>query len=285
MKRYLLTILLGFSLPLCAQKVQRVCGEFTYYAEGDESPNQAKAKALEGAKLQAIAAEFGTVVSQSIVSKESSENGMENSYFSQLSASEVKGEWLENVGEAEYKIEYVQEMLAVTCKVCGKAREITNEAVEFEATVLKNGTEKRFADTRFRNGDDLYLQFRSPVDGYVAVYLVDETPTAYCLLPYLSNAKGQQSVKHGENYIFFSPKLSKTEGGVDEFTLTCENNIERNQLYIIFSPKPFTKALDDRVSEALPRQLAYEEFSRWLGKSRRNDSKMGLKVIHLEITK
>ena len=176
-------------------------------------------------------------------------------------------------------------MLVVTCKVCGKAREITNEAVEFEATVLRNGTEKRFADTRFRNGDDLFLQFRAPADGFVAVYLVDETPMAYCLLPYLSNTEGQQPVKHGQEYVFFSPKQSKITGEVDEFTLTCENVMERNQLYIIFSPKPFTKALDDRVSEALPRQLAYEDFSRWLGKSRKNDPKMGLKVVHLEIAK
>lgn len=283
MKRLLLIVLFVISLPLCAQKVQRVCGEYTYYAEGNESPNQAKAKALEGAKLQAIAAEFGTVVSQSIVSKETSDNGRENSYFSQLSDSEVKGEWLEDEGEAEYRIEYVQDMLAVTCKVCGKARAITNEAIEFEATVLKNGTERRFADTRFRHGDDLFLYFRAPADGYVAVYLIDEAPTAYCLLPYMDNADGQQPVRHNEEYVFFSPRHSKTGGEVDEFTLTCGGEREQNRLYVVFSPQPFTKAQDDQTDKRLPRQLAYEDFNRWLGKCRRHDPKMGVKVMHLEI--
>lgn len=282
------TIALLFILSpfiLHAQRTEKVCGEYTYYAEGNQSPNEAKRAALEGAKLQAIANEFGTVISQSTTQRETAADGRESSYFSQLNASEVKGEWIEDIGEPEYDISFVQDMLVVKCKVCGRAREISNEAVEFTATVLRNGMEARFADVNFRSGDDMYLLFRSPADGYIAVYLVDETPSAYCLLPYIANASGQHPVKHDKEYIFFASDHAQNGEKVDEYTLTCNNDIERNQLYVIFSPKPFTKALDAQMSETLPRQLTYEDFNKWLGDKRKRDTKMGVKVMHIEIKK
>lgn len=281
-KVFLLAVIL-FPLTLCAQRVQRVCGEYTYYAEGNQSTNDAKLAALEAAKLQAIASEFGTVITQSNVQKETSVNGEESSYFSQLSASEVKGEWMEDIGEPEYEISFVQDMLVVKCKVCGRARELSNEAVDFTAMVLRNGTEAKFADANFRNGDDMFLLFRSPADGYVAIYLIDETPNAYCLLPYMDNSKGQQAIKHNEEYVFFSPAKALKGEQADEYTLTCDKEIERNQIYVIFSPKPFTKALDSQADESLPRQLSYENFARWLSTCRKRDPKMGVKVMHIEI--
>ena len=285
MKRWLSIFFALYTLSLCAQKVQRVSGKYTYYAEGNETPNQAKIKALQGAKLDALAREFGTLISQDTYSEETANNGDESSHFSQLTLSEVKGEWIEDDAEPEYSIEYVQDMLVVRCKVSGKAREISNESTEFEALVLKNGTEKKNEDVHFKHGDDLFPRFRPPVDGYVAVYFIDETPTAYCLLPYMSNSSGQQQVKHGEDYVFFSPKISKTAGEVDEMILTCDKDVEHNRIYILFSPNPFTKALDSETSETQPRQLAYEDFSKWLGKNRRRDPKMGMKVVRIEVRK
>ena len=98
---YIIGILLLLPLLSYAQRVKQVCGEYTYYAEGNESPNQAKLKAWEGAKVEALAREFGTIVSQSTTQSETLANGEENSCFSQLSSTEVKGEWLEDGGEPE----------------------------------------------------------------------------------------------------------------------------------------------------------------------------------------
>lgn len=285
MKQLIILLLSGLSLSLCAQNVRRVSGEFTYYAEGNETLNQAKIKALEGAKLKALAKEFGTLMSQDTYSEETANNGEESSYFSQMTSSEVKGEWLEDLTEPEYSIEFVQDMLVVKCKVSGKAREISNESIDFESKILKNGTEKRNEDVRFKRGDNLYLSFRSPSDGYVAVYYVDETPTAFCLLPYMSNITGQQKVKRGKDYVFFSSDNSKTEGVVDELRITCDKDVEHNRVYVIFSPNPFTKAIDEQVSDYLPRQLRYEDFAKWLNKNRKRDPKMGLKIIKIEIRK
>lgn len=276
-------LIIMLPIPLCAQRVRNVSGEYTFYAEGNQSTNEAKRLALEGARLQAIAAEFGTVVTQSTVQEESLSDGSEHSYFSQLSASEVKGEWLEDSGDPEYDISFIQEMLVVKCRVRGRARELSNEAADFSATILKNGTEARFADVNFHNGDDMFLLFRSPADGYVAVYLVDAAQNAYCLLPYMGNASGQQAVRHNREYVFFSSAHSNEKESVDEFTLTCDNGVERNQVYVIFSPQPFTKALDERIDAGLPRQLEFEKFSKWLTSCRRRDPRMGVKVMHIEI--
>lgn len=280
-----LVICMWYVCPAAAQKIKNVCGEFTYYAEGNETPNDARQKALDGARLKAIADEFGTIISQSTLQEETSLNGDENSFFSQLSSSEVKGEWIEDTSEPEYEISYLQDMLVVKCRICGKAREISNEWTDFKAMVLRNGTEEKFAGVEFRQNDDMYLRFKSPVDGYVAVYLIDDARNAFCLLPYMSNSNGQYPVSHGKDYVFFSQKWAGKSETVDEFTMTCTKDIERNQIYVIFSPSPFVKASDTRVDEELPRQLTYEEFSAWLGKCRKRDPKMGVKVINIRIRK
>ena len=138
--KYVILILAAILSPLmlCSQRVRNVHGEYTFYAEGNQSTNEAKRLALEGARLQAIAAEFGTVVTQSTVQEESLSDGSEHSYFSQLSASEVKGEWLEDSGDPEYDISFIQGMLVVKCRVRGRARELSNEAADFSATILRN---------------------------------------------------------------------------------------------------------------------------------------------------
>ncbi len=283
-KMLLMLSALLMAFPAFAKEVVKVQGEFTYYAEGSESVNEAKAKALEGAKLKAMEKEFGMSVSSNTMSQETYSGGEENSYFSMLSFTEVNGEWLETTGEPEYTIEYIQGVLCVRCKVAGRAREISNEAADFVAKVLKNGVEEKFADVNFRAGDDMFLLFRAPLDGYVAVYLVDETPEAFCLLPYLSDTGGQHKVEKNKEYVFFSQaKACEGSGIVDEYNLTCCNAVERNQIYVLFSPNPFVKAVDMQMNENLPRQLSFEEFKKWLGKSRIRDPKMGLKQIPITI--
>lgn len=205
----------------------------------------------------------------------------------QLNSSEVKGEWLEDTMEPQCEVvEILTDMIVLKAKVSGKARTVSNEAVDFEALVLRNGTEARFADTHFRDGDDLFMLFRAPVDGYVAIYLIDENQTAFCLLPYQHDADGQMPVHRNKEYVFFaSNRKGDVEGEVDELTMNCGNGaVEHNQVYVIFSPNAFHKALDKQLNEALPRQLPYRDFTQWLSKCRKRDTKMGVKVMHLKIT-
>lgn len=287
MKKFSISLIMMIclvSLSAMAQRSKKVCGEYTYYAEGNVSLNEAKIIALENAKLQALAREFGTVVTQSTTQDESYSDGQEHTYFAQLSSSEVRGEWLENDGEPVYNIDFANDMLIVKCSVCGIARELSNEVADFETMVLRNGTSTKFADTHFKAGDDMYLYFKAPSDGYVAVYLIDETPEAFCLLPYASDVDGLYPVVHGQEYIFFSmEKEQKDKYMVDEYTLTCSKDVERNRMYVIFSENPFTKAVDSQVQDGLPRQLSYNDFSNWLARRRSRDEKMGVKVMYIDV--
>ena len=63
MNRLLIITLFLFSLgTLIAQSVINVSGDYTYYAPSNISIEQAKQIALERARLQCLAEEFGTVM-------------------------------------------------------------------------------------------------------------------------------------------------------------------------------------------------------------------------------
>lgn len=283
--RIFFLIILGI-LPLTfyAQKTKKVCGEYIYYVPTNQSLEQAKAIALDRAKIKALADEFGTIVSQTNSTVITNENGKTDNRFFSLSGSEVKGEWLENDGEPQYDISYEENMLTVKCAVCGRAREIKNSSINFKTMILRNGTTERFNSSEFHDNDFMYLLFQTPVDGYVAAYLIDETPTAYCLLPYQNDSDGQQAVKHGQEYIFFSPeKASEEVNLVDQYSLTCAGTVEHNQIYVVFSPNPFIKATDSTSRNFLPRQLNYKDFTEWLSNCRKRDPQMSIKILHMEI--
>lgn len=259
-----------------AQRTEKVIAFYTYITPSSVSLDIARETALERAKIQAIADEFGTIVSQQNSTIVSNKNGESNIDFLSLGGSEVKGEWIETIGEPTYDISYQQGMLVVRVEVKGRIREIVSAPIDFVARILCNGTEDRFERTDFRNGDDLFLSFRSPVNGFLAVYLVDNNRDAFCLLPYLGQTNGIYPIVANRQYILFSeehaPKEEKSI--VDEYTMTASESLERNQIYVIFSPNTFTKATDSMLTDGLPRQLNWEDFQRWLSKCRRRDKEL-----------
>lgn len=287
--RIFILIILVLALPITsfAQKEKKVTGEYTYYAPEEVTIDRAKRTALERAQLEAISATFGTNISQHNATRISNVNGHSDIKFHSFSSSDVNGEWIETIGAPEYNISYEQEMLVVKCKVTGKIREITSVPIDIKSKVLRNGTEDRFESSEFRSGDDMYLSFQSPLDGFLAVYLLDDNGDAFCLLPYKNQTDGIQKVSANTPYLFFSAKhVSLSERSlVDEYTLTCEHNMENNQLYVIFSPNTFAKANDNDMGERLPREIDSKSFQKWLAKVRRKDKDMNFISKQITITK
>lgn len=206
--------------------------------------------------------------------------------FFSLGGSEVKGEWIETLGEPDIVRSFGEDgSLIVHVTVKGRIREITNARVDFQAKVLCNGTDLKFERTNFRSGDDLYLYFKSPTDGYLNVYLLDEvSQTVYCLLPYRSSGQGAVKVEHDVPYIFFSK--AKAEGdtsGIDEYVMTCSRSSERNVLYVMFSTNEFTKANLESAEELRPRQTEWEDFQEWAVKCRNRDKNLTIKRFILTI--
>lgn len=287
MKPILLLLSVLFTLPVFSQKMKTVEGEYTYHAPENVTLEEAKRIALDRAKIQALADAFGTIVSQTNATHVQNRNGNSDIDFLSIGGSEVKGEWIETVGEPQYDISYEQGMLVVKVSVKGKAREIVSAQIDIKAKVLRNGTEDKFESDEFRDGDDLYLSFVSPVSGYLAVYLVDAEQKAYCLLPYRSQTDGIYKVEANRRYLFFNIKEAPPQERqyIDEYVMTCSRSSEYNQIYVIFSPQPFAKAADNASAETLPRELGLEDFQKWSTKCNIKDNNMQIQLKPILIKK
>lgn len=290
MNKFILFIILAFSFLVgYSQRAAKVSAAYTYYAPETMSVEEAKRVALDRAKIQAIADEFGTIVSQSTSTVITNKNGESDTQFFALGGSDVKGEWIETIGKPEYQLKFENHFLIVECSVKGKAREIVSAKIEFEAKTLRNGTELRFGDVNFRDGDDLYLYFQSPINGYLAVYLLDElSQTVYCILPYKAQTFSAYPVLANKEYVMFSRKeADKSERPiVDEYTLSCENNKEFNTLYTLFSPSLIGKrnGFDDSIEDK-PDNISFKDFKSWLSKTLSKDSNIQFQEINISISK
>lgn len=267
-------VLLVFSAVAFSQKTEKVTATYTYHAPENVTLEEAKRTALDRAKISAIADAFGTLVTQNNSTVTTNKNGQTDSRFLSLGGSEVKGEWIETIKDPIYNIRYEGNMLIVSVEVVGRIREIVSAGIDIIAKILRNGTDEKFESSEFRNGDDMFLYFKSPVDGYLTVYLLDETSQeVFCLLPYKASGEGAYRIEHDRPYILFSAKHElENPNIVDEYNMTCNGETEFNDIYVIFSPNQFTKAnSQETADEVLPRQLTYENFQKWLVKLRKKD--------------
>lgn len=281
----LLAVLLTSVSGVFAQDIVTLEGEYTLHGDGRLSPADCKRLALENARVEALRNEFGTIVSQDVMATESDRD--DASRFLALTSSEVKGEWLGDIGEPKYDINLDSNgNLVVKCTVKGRARRLSNEAPEFDAKVLRNGTDpKRFADTNFRDKDDLFVYFSAPVAGYLNIYLADETGTVYCMLPYPRSDVSEIKTKRGYDYIFFDDTRAGGDfGNADGMQMYASDGVEYNKLYVIFSPNNFAQAPTKFGHESGFPTISQEEFDKWLIKSRRNDPKMGVKSMNLIVS-
>lgn len=290
MNRFILFItLISSFLVGYSQRTAKVSATYTYYAPETMSVEEAKRVALDRAKIQAIADEFGSIVSQSTSTVITNKNGESDTQFFALGGSDVKGEWIEIIGNPEYQLKFENHFLVVTCSIKGKAREITSSKIEFTAKTLRNGTELRFEDVNFRNGDDLYLYFRSPTNGYLATYLLDElTQTIYCVLPYKAQSISAYPIEANKEYVMFSRKEAdkSLRPVVDEYVLSCENDKEFNTLYILFSSSQIGKrnGFDDSIADK-PDNISFKDFKSWLSRKLSKDSNIQFQEINISISK
>lgn len=282
-----LTCILNFSQSIhAASGVKKVNGTFTYYGTQNDSPAQCKAKALEGARVDALSKEYGTIVSQDVMLSDRVDSKGETSNFFSLSATEVKGEWISNDGEPVFNVSLgSDDCLIVRCSVSGTAKAISNEAAEFEAIAMRTGVDGKYATTEYSDGDDLYIKFKSPIDGYVAIFLMQKNGETLKMLPYRNTPTQEIKVKKGFDYLFFDDtKAAGDFGEIDPLVITTDGEIEFNKLYVFFSPNPFSMPMMEtpRSDMELP-YMKEENFSKWQVKMRRNDPKMNVKQINLKL--
>lgn len=290
MKRSVLLALM-MAASLCQLTMwSRTCtvsGEYVYMASPSQSVDEAKRIAVERARIQALANEFGTVISQSISTAVMEGSGSAGSQFQATSQSDVRGEWIADTREPEFDIQFTDGMLRVYVTVEGKARDRSEAMIDLKVKLLRNCTDSQCESSRFAGGDDMYLMLRSPVKGYLAVYLLDQaSSTCYCLLPYRNSDGRAKEIKPDREYILFSPRHAdeKELAVIDEYTMTCSGDTpEINELYVVFSPVEFAKPSADASDDRLPLTLTMKDFHKWLGKLKNRDDKVTCVSIPLTV--
>ena len=211
MKYFFLLLFLTFSLPVISDNLKTVEAEYIYYAPENVTIEEAKRIAIDRAKIQALADAFGTIVSQVNTTRIENGDGKSSLDFLSLGGSDVKGEWLETIGDPVVSVTYEQGILVIKVSIKGKAREIKTALIDIQTSILRNGIDEKSASSDFRDGDDLYLSFLSPVDGYLSVYLVDTESNAYCLLPYRKQKDGIYRIEANRQYLFFRESSASNE--------------------------------------------------------------------------
>lgn len=284
MRSLFTSILLFVAAVSFAQKVQKVTAMYTYYAPENVTLEEAKHTALDRAKISAIADAFGTLVTQNNSTVITNQNGESDNRFFSLGGSEVKGEWIETTKEPVYSIRYEGGMFVVSVEVTGRIRELLDVGLDLTVKILRNGVESKYESTDFRNGDDLYLMFKSPIDGYLLAYMYDETSNQVVrILPYIQSTQGNVSVRADKEYVFFK-KHKNDRHKVDEYTMTASEPVEFNTLYVIFSSKEITKTIDksDEDKDGI-RVLDFADFNKWLsGVKTQSSAKVTEKTIKVK---
>ena len=256
-----LTLILCMFVVVClaySQRTASVCGEVDYVVPETQTLADAKRTALTQARLNAIAEEFGTVVSQTNTSTMHKENGKEHNSFNSFSENEVRGIWLDDTKEPVVNVGYNNGMTVIHVEVCGKAREQKRASIEMQVKTLNNGTET----DKFRSNDRFSVSFKSASSGYVAIFIRDEiNDIVNVMMPYDGGDGNAREVKSNREYLFLTTKDPEYPYK-EETILTTQKSVETNTLVVVFSQKQFHVALTNK-GEFVP-EVENSKFQRWL---------------------
>ena len=273
--------------------------EITYSMSRAETEKRAE----ERATVDALERAFGKAIIQGnstyIENTNSGTKVETHTGFNMISNTYVKGEVIEVLDKKFDEVKGTKiinnktvEFSVIRCTIKVKAREYEEPPIEFTTTVL--GCENiKCQTTSFKNNDQLYVSFKTPYPGYIAIY-IDDSKNASLLLPYEANRDkfpGGFQVESGKDYIFFSKTQKDKNIDVvpDELQLFTESMQELNRIFILFSKTPIVLAevkqmhtIDPDVH--IPYSTPSELFQEWIVKSKLKH-KVSVAMIDITITK
>lgn len=257
-----------------------VSGESVFVVPETMSIAEARTVAASRARIDALAGKYGTLVAS--MNTVGMSDGTVNR-FSMLGTSEVKGVWLKDTREVWQRMELDEatQQLYIRTKVWGKARPLAVAATPVVAETISDDGDTGSTTTEFRNGEKFYLHFRSAADGYLAVFLIDESGSVFTCLPYPSQRQNTVPVRKSADYVFFSkrrPAAVTAESDIRQYFLTAEKDMEQNRLCIVFSPNDFTLALDEKQGVSANGQqvgrYSFDDFNEALFRQRMAGGRM-----------
>lgn len=283
----LILISIGFTCELLAQAIKTETGDYTIRVESDKSEQETALKGIEQARINAIKKAFGEKILQvnnSLLENYEGNGKVESQTIVTLtSETYANGEWLEDIKDPKIEKEFIDGALWLKITVFCKVRELSNQTNQALSCFTASCPDFKCKTTIFNDGQDFYMYFKSPVNGFLAAYLeVPKEGKTYRLLPYQSQAsQGSLIILADKEYFFFSPNHVSKEikSFVDEISITLYDKSvpESNCLILVFSEKTqFGKPLLDNSknhlgkgtnseeSPILPASIGITDFNKWL---------------------
>lgn len=303
MKRFAILTLIFLLHLNCAfaQKIRNASGMAQLRLEDDMSKEELKEKLRHHAIINAIEREYGTYVSQeSFVDVDDG-----NTQFRIFGKTVIQGEWLKTTHE-DFKEEMRKSKegrrnkheLWMVLKIEGRVRELSQPDIEL--SYFTTNCRKEVCQTGiFENGQPMYLHFKTPVDGFLSIYIVEEEE-AFRLLPYQNmpvRYKNAVPVLADQEYVFFSPYGENdyfddfSEHLIDELIMLTDLDEEYVELYLVFSTEEFIKPglaapdVEEGSGYEIPKSLHASTLSNWLESNRINNvnfyyQQMKLKIVN-----
>lgn len=250
------------------KEVQKVRGKAEIVQEPYLNQKENEVLVLKLAKLNAIEKAFGTHLSKDIYLKLNKEN---EAWF-EFATSTLGGDYIVDIDEPkiERSTDPESESWIYRCEVYGKVRKRNFPKHDLEMKTLRCPSIRSCSDNPvFYDGDDFYFYFKSAVDGYLTLYLVDEK-TAARILPYQEVPKEMITgipIQLDTVYYFFDPAQDLVTGEankyVDEFQMVKEKPNEEYTLFVIFSTEKLQNKpmLNDGNKDRQNNKLAKKGFT------------------------
>ena len=267
--------LLAFPVYVQAQKVKKVHGKASIsfsLLDSQMSGPEAKRECIKQAQLNAIKEAFGELITSNTNVVDANVCGQEVSNFYEEVNLSSKAEWIEDTKTPSIKTESNNGIITITAEVWGKAREVPTASIDIDWKIMTGRQGHLFEADRFSHKQPIYIRFKAPVDGYLAIYLLDSTQKeANCLLPYKNNPKGRHEVKGGVEYTLFD---KESDPKAFHYNLTTPAPVEVDNVVLIFSPNAFTKCNEITGDRRHPNSLSMDDFNAWLRKLQLRDTEM-----------
>jgi hypothetical protein len=286
MRRFAILTLIFLLTLNCAfaQKIRDASGMAQLRLEDDMSKEELKEQLRHDAIINAIEREYGTYVSQE--SFVDIDDG--NTQFRIFGKTVIQGEWLKTTHET-FKEEKRKSKegrrnkheLWMVLKIEGRVRELSQPDIEL--SYFTTNCRKEICQTGiFESGQPMYLHFKTPADGFLSVYIVEDE-AAYRLLPYQNmpvRYKNAVPVLADQEYVFFSPYGENdhfddfSEHLIDELVMLTDLDEEYVELYLVFSTEEFIKPglaapdVEEGSGYEIPKSLHASTLSNWLESNR-----------------
>ena len=278
MKRILTTILLSMPLLAFGQRIEKVHGQSTYEVTDNTRITlyEAKKHAIEQAQADGIKKVFGERVTSDMEIVNEERNGKVLSRFRETTRSVANGQWLGNEKDPVIHMEYDNGILYINADVWGTVREFSQSEVDLRWHVAVDSEDgQRVMTSQLLHKQPFYVHFQSSVNGYLAIYVLDQSGEASCLLP---KENGMYHITGGKSYRLFDKKE-------DSFATPCWFT-EDYQIVLLFSPKSFSKCIDEKATDYNKfNTVKAKYFESWLKRIQLEDPSMVVKQLPLAVYK